>query len=42
MTADPEVEHVRARLAEWDTLTAAERRRLLGVLGVLASGHEPQ
>jgi voltage-gated potassium channel len=40
--ADPEVEHVRARLAEWDTLIAAERRRRVEVLGVLASEHKRQ
>jgi voltage-gated potassium channel len=39
--ADPEVEHVRARLAAWDTLTPEERRRLVEVLGVLALEREP-
>jgi voltage-gated potassium channel len=35
--ADPDVEHVRARLAEWEKLTAEERQRVAAMLNLLAS-----
>lgn len=35
-TQNPEVRHVQARLAEWDTLTPVERRRLADQLTALA------
>ncbi len=36
----PTVEHVRERMAEWDTLVPSERRQLAALLWVLA--HEPE
>jgi voltage-gated potassium channel len=36
-TADPDVEHVRARLADWEELTAEERQRVAAMLNLLAS-----
>jgi voltage-gated potassium channel len=36
--ADPDVEHVRVRLAAWDELSAEERERLAELLAVLARG----
>jgi voltage-gated potassium channel len=35
--ADPDVEHVRTRLAEWEELSAEERQRLAEVLNLLAN-----
>jgi voltage-gated potassium channel len=35
--ADPDVEHVRARLADWEELTAEERQRVAAMLHLLAN-----